>query len=100
MDRVEQSIARKYRALGQLLDERGRRLRAAVEASELGRRGISLIARATGLSRNTISRGLDELAGNERWDPHSPLRWTCKSTRQSAELLHTTLLPFASSRTH
>ena len=64
MDGVEESIARKYRALGELFDERGRRLWAAVEAGELGRGGLSLIARATGLSRNTIKRGLDELGGN------------------------------------
>jgi hypothetical protein len=37
MDRVEESIARKSIALGELFDERGRRLWAAVEAGELGR---------------------------------------------------------------
>lgn len=62
MDGVQDSITRKYKVLGELFDERERRLWAAVEASELGRRGISLIARATGLSRNTISRGIEELA--------------------------------------
>jgi len=126
MDKVEASIARKYRTLGELFDERGRRLWAAVEAGELGRGGVSLIARATGLSRNTISRGLQELAGLQRGeplpqgriraegggrktltekdpqlleelerlvepttrgDPQSPLRWTCRSTRQLAEAL-------------
>ncbi len=43
------------------LDERARRLLAASEARELGRGGISLVSRACGLSRVTITKGLREL---------------------------------------
>jgi hypothetical protein len=44
------------------MDERHRRLWAGTEARALGRGGIALVARATGLARNTIVRGLAELA--------------------------------------
>jgi hypothetical protein len=43
------------------LDERARRLFAAGEALELGHGGISLVSRACGLSRVTITKGLREL---------------------------------------
>lgn len=127
MDAVdEETMQRKYQVLRGLFNERERRLWAAVEASELGRGGISMVARGTGLSRNTIYQGLGELrhreAGSDlrrdrirsagggrqrltenepdiltrleqlvepttRGDPESPLRWTCKSTRQLAEAI-------------
>ncbi len=51
-------IRRKYRALRVEMDERGRRLWAAVEASELGWGGVTALAQATGLSRTTITAGL------------------------------------------
>jgi len=54
-------IQRKYRALLPELDERRRRQWAAAEARELGWGGVSLVARATGLSRPTITVGLREL---------------------------------------
>jgi hypothetical protein len=101
------------------LDERQRRLLAAAEARVLGHGGVSLVAQASGLSRTTIHKALEELdteplpAGRvrqpgggrkrlrdqdpalllaleqlidptTRGDPMSPLRWTCKSTRQLA----------------
>jgi hypothetical protein len=43
------------------MDERSRRQWAAAEARELGWGGVSLVARATGLSRPTITAGLREL---------------------------------------
>jgi hypothetical protein len=44
------------------LDERQRRLYLASEALSYGRGGIALVMRASGASRNTIRRGIDELA--------------------------------------
>jgi len=106
-----------------LLDERQRRLTAAAGARALGRGGIAVVMRQTGMSRNTVKRGIRELeegveleagrvrgagAGRKRaieqdpgllealaelvdqesrGDPESPLRWTCKSTRQLARAL-------------
>ncbi len=43
------------------LDERARRLLAASEARHLGHGGVSLVSRACGLSRVTITKGLHEL---------------------------------------
>jgi transposase len=59
---LEQSIHEKYRLLAQIFNERERRLWAAVEAQQLGRGGISTVAKATGLSRTTIYQGLGELS--------------------------------------
>jgi len=106
-----------------VLDERQRRLLAGAGARALGRGGVSVVASATGMSRNTVRRGAQELeqglvlgenrvraegAGRKRatdtdpelvpaltalvdresrGDPESPLRWTCKSTRQLARTL-------------
>jgi hypothetical protein len=44
------------------LNERDRRLAMAIEAKSWGRGGISAVQRATGASRSTIRRGLDDLA--------------------------------------
>ena len=54
-------IRRKYQSLLPEMDERRRRQWAAAEARELGWGGVSLVARATGLSRPTITAGLREL---------------------------------------
>jgi Rhodopirellula transposase DDE domain len=54
-------IRRKYQSLLPEMDERRRRQWAAAEARELGWGGVSLVARATGLSRPTIMAGLREL---------------------------------------
>jgi hypothetical protein len=58
----EQQIRAKYRALVPTMDERQRRLWAGTEARALGRGGIAVVARATGLARNTVVRGLEELS--------------------------------------
>jgi hypothetical protein len=115
-----QMIRRKYRTLKGSLNERSRRIWAVTEAQALGYGGGSLVARATGISRSTIIRGMREVRSNtvvaenrvrrqgagrksataidpslstaleqlvdplSRGDPESPLRWTCKSTRQLA----------------
>ncbi len=104
------------------LNERQRRLLLAAEARALGRGGVSQVARATGVSRPTVHKALQELGQpgesggrvrrpgggrkslrerdpalvaalealvdpDTRGDPMSPLRWTCKSTRQLARAL-------------
>lgn len=112
----------KWNVMTTHLNERQRRLLAAAEASVLGHGGISLVAKASGLSRTTVYKAMQELetpplpngrarqAGggrkrvrdqepaivdaleklidpSTRGDPMSPLRWTCKSTRQLADAL-------------
>jgi hypothetical protein len=54
-------IRRKYRLLRVEMDERRRRQWAAAEAREWGWGGVTAVARATGLSRTTITAGLREL---------------------------------------
>src|SRR5712691_4088148 len=56
-----ESIRHRYEALGPLLDERLTRLWAAAEARAVGYGGISLVARATGITRKRIATGLREL---------------------------------------
>jgi transposase len=55
------AIQAKFSALSPIMDERLRRRWAAAEANSLGHGGISLVARATGLSRTTIHSGVAEL---------------------------------------
>jgi hypothetical protein len=59
--RMLQRIGRKYGTLRPEMDERMRRQWAAAEARELGRGGVTVVARASGLSRTTITAGLREL---------------------------------------
>ena len=54
-------LRKKYRMVREVLDERGRRIRGAAEARSLPRGGVSLVAKATGLSRTTIHAGIGEL---------------------------------------
>jgi transposase len=118
----ESRLLQKYASVLPHLNERQRRLVAAADAQMLGYGGIARVARASGLNRSTLHRGLKDLvapvlpaerarqAGGgrkrvreqtpaivqeleqlvdplTRGDPQSPLRWTCKSTRQLARTL-------------
>ena len=51
----------KYDKLSLLMNEKLRRRWAACEALALGRGGISAVAAATGLSRTTIRKGIEEV---------------------------------------
>jgi hypothetical protein len=65
VERVD-SLAAKFAAVLPHLDERQRRLYLASEARALGHGGIVAVARAAGLSRQTVAAGVDELeAGRE-----------------------------------
>ena len=61
-------IKQKYELLKSVLNERSRRRFAAVEANAIGHGGIQIISRATGLNRNTISRGIKELGNKKEMD--------------------------------
>lgn len=54
-------IRKRFEMLAPLLDEKRLRLYVAAEALSLGHGGISLVAKATGLSRPTITSGCKEL---------------------------------------
>jgi transposase len=57
----EETIRRRFEILDPHLDERTRRLTVAAEAQAIGFGGITIVARATGVSRATIRRGLEDL---------------------------------------
>jgi hypothetical protein len=122
MEVTEEALTRLFAVLSPHLDERQRRLLAGAQARALGRGGIAMVTRASGLSRATVKAGTTEIdhgpertgrirrpgAGRPkvtrhdpdllqaldglveptaRGDPMSPLRWTCKSTRNLADEL-------------
>jgi Rhodopirellula transposase DDE domain len=60
-----QGIESRYTALATLMDERMRRQWAAAEARSYGWGGVRAVSRATGLSPNTIAKGLEELEARE-----------------------------------
>ena len=55
-----------FASLWSHLDEHARRLVAASKAVELGYGGISRVSRACGLSRVTLTKGVDELPSHWR----------------------------------
>src|SRR5213593_2656523 len=55
------TVQDKYATLSRLMNERLRRRWAGCEALVAGRGGISAVARATGLSPNTVKRGMREI---------------------------------------
>ena len=60
-----EKIESKYRSLASVLDERARRHWAASEARAYGWGGVSAVSDATGMSPNTIRKGLAELADRQ-----------------------------------
>src|SRR5882762_5931036 len=57
----ETAIRKRYEIMRPGLDERGRRMLAAAEARTAGYGGVRAVARATGIARSTIDRGLKDL---------------------------------------
>ncbi|MDR1296061.1 MAG: ISAzo13 family transposase [Deltaproteobacteria bacterium] len=88
---TEVSLSRMFNNVWPHLGERERRLVAAGEARRIGRRGISMVSRACGLSRVTITKGIKELdeaplapgktrrsgAGRPRVERVDPGIWSC-----------------------
>jgi transposase len=55
------AITARFDALKTVLDERSRRLLAAAESQAIGKGGISIVAKATGISRPVIRQGVTDL---------------------------------------
>ena len=62
-EKIITSIKKKYDSLHSEMDERGRRLWAAVESNAIGRGGVAALSKATGLAKSTIVAGRKELKG-------------------------------------
>jgi transposase len=65
---VEQ-IRQKYGMLAPSMDERVRRQWGAIEAQSLGWGGVTVVVQATGMSHNTLARGLRELVDRAKGEP-------------------------------
>ena len=63
---VAEGIRQKFISLAPVMDERVRRQWAASESRLLSWGGVSLVARATGMSRSTIQAGIRELKEREK----------------------------------
>jgi len=72
----EQRIRSTYRVLRPDLNERTKRLFAAAEAKNLGRGGITVVERATGIERHVITRGLNELKDKKSRPSNGTIRRT------------------------
>jgi transposase len=70
----EAAIRQRYRVLADVADERVRRLMLAAEALAIGRGGQVAVARATGVSRATIQRGIQEVLQPELQAPKGRVR--------------------------
>jgi hypothetical protein len=62
----ESGIRERWLVVEQELDERGRRMWAAAEARSHGWGGIAAVVRATGISEDTVRRGIAEVQSGER----------------------------------
>jgi hypothetical protein len=69
--RIVQGIESRFAALSSLMDERMRRQWAAAEAKSYGWGGVRAVSGATGMSPNTIAKGLLELMAREA-NPRAP----------------------------
>ena len=61
----EAAIRARFLAVASLFDERARRLLAGSEALAIGRGGVAAVARATGLARTTVARGVADVQAGE-----------------------------------
>ena len=62
---VVETLRDRFEMMLPVLDERGRRRWAGVEASAIGRGGISRVAEATGLSRATVRQSVTDIASGD-----------------------------------
>jgi transposase len=71
---MEDIIAKKFRMLSSVFNERQRRLWAATETVNLGYGAITIVSRATGISRPTIIKGIKEISEGHHLPPERSRR--------------------------
>ena len=59
--KIKASLKAKWEVMLPFLGERGRRIWSGLEAQNIGWGGIGLVSEVTGLSRKTISKGMQEI---------------------------------------
>lgn len=57
---------KKYKNIKPFLNERSRRIWAATESESYGWGGVTLFSKVTGLTRNTIIKGIKEIKSGEK----------------------------------
>jgi transposase len=90
MDKILE-IRSKFNKIKHSLNERSRRLWMASEASAIGKGGVAIVFKATGVAKTTIYRGVAELQAEEVL-PVEKMRRN-GGGRKSLESLHKDLLP-------
>src|SRR5678815_3904975 len=60
MEVTEEALAAMFAVLGPQLDERQRRLLAGAQARALGRGGVAVVARTSGMSHSRVPLGIRE----------------------------------------
>ena len=73
-------VAQYFAGMWPHLDEHARRLVAASKAVELGYGGISQVSRACGLSRVTLTKGVEQLQAAP-WSRAGSATWAVDDTR-------------------
>src|SRR4030042_26709 len=66
----EKIIQEKFLAINPTLNELSRRRWVATEAQAIGRGGVSIVSRATGINRNTIMKGIKEIENKKMIEPN------------------------------
>ena len=66
---LARAARKRYRQIAPVLNVQSRRRFVAMEARALGRGGVSLMARITGLARSTIYHGISDIRNNEAAPP-------------------------------
>ena len=88
MEKRARSLGLKLAGVLPFLNEKQRRVLAAAEAKSYGRGGIQTIARITGMCRQTIYRGLEDLkVGNKSERVRKPGGGRKKLSKQSPEMV-------------
>lgn len=87
MDIDEEKLRQKFCSVLPILDERQKRILLAAEARQLGRGGVSLCSRLSGLSRVSIHKGLLELDEDLQGKVRTPGAGRKPATETQPELL-------------
>jgi transposase len=82
---VLSGIKARFTTLREVLDERSRRMLVAAESQSMGRGGISAVSQATGVSRQVIRQGIQELKKPPVL-PQGRIRRTGGGRKKAAEL--------------
>jgi hypothetical protein len=83
IEKILKCIKQKYRNIAPFLNERGRRIWGGIEAKSLGYGGQRLVHQATGISINTIRKGIKELRKENDTDVEKPYIRTSGGGRKS-----------------